>query len=550
MAARAGPELALANHLVMGPVILAAGARARHALRGQGPRQRAGVHRQARTGALPRPGPRGPRAGRRRCSWAPATRPRACGRRSPTPACRERTRLGPPGRGRGPLRAPASTAGRSPRCAALAGALRARPRGAARRRAGSAFARDPRAGRRGARAGGGGGPAGGVRRQADRQQGPRPAARGLPAGARAPARAHACWWSASGPSGRAWNGSPRRCRPASSSGCGSSPAPGARWRASAAAGQPLGYLLAFLDGLEGAAAERYLAAARRSSERVLFTGRLEHEELAELLPACSAHGGPEHLPRGLRDGRRRGRRLRDAAGQRGPLGARGGQPGAGRAACPRRSARCCPSSSAPARCEAIAARLLAWLECEPAVQRAHPRGAGRDRPRAVVLGERGRGRDRGGPRGARGAPRALSRAGPARRRSRTGPPAVRIVFAPASAEDPPQIDHLCARGRVGLRGRDWRCCRSRGSPCSPPAGCSVKGADNANLITGKQQFVAKCGACHTLARANTKGIVGPEPRRRLPARASKKGSGATRSAASSNSRSPTRTRWARCRKTS
>jgi len=41
------------------------------------------------------------------------------------------------------------------------------------------------------------------------------------------------------------------------------------------------------------------------------------------------------------------------------------------------------------------------------------------------------------------------------------------------------------------------------------SGCSVKGADNPNLIAGKQQFVAKCGSCHTLARANTKGIVGP-----------------------------------------
>src|SRR4051812_36893385 len=40
-------------------------------------------------------------------------------------------------------------------------------------------------------------------------------------------------------------------------------------------------------------------------------------------------------------------------------------------------------------------------------------------------------------------------------------------------------------------------------------GCSVKGGDNANLIVGKQQFVAKCGSCHTLARAETKGIVGP-----------------------------------------
>ena len=42
------------------------------------------------------------------------------------------------------------------------------------------------------------------------------------------------------------------------------------------------------------------------------------------------------------------------------------------------------------------------------------------------------------------------------------------------------------------------------------AGCgAVKGADNANLIAGKVQFVSKCGACHTLARANTKGTVGP-----------------------------------------
>jgi plastocyanin len=40
-------------------------------------------------------------------------------------------------------------------------------------------------------------------------------------------------------------------------------------------------------------------------------------------------------------------------------------------------------------------------------------------------------------------------------------------------------------------------------------GCAGKSADNANLIVGKQQFVAKCGSCHTLARAATKGVVGP-----------------------------------------
>jgi mono/diheme cytochrome c family protein len=50
-----------------------------------------------------------------------------------------------------------------------------------------------------------------------------------------------------------------------------------------------------------------------------------------------------------------------------------------------------------------------------------------------------------------------------------------------------------------------------GSLALVAGGCSEStniGAD-ANLITGKREFVAKCGACHTLARANTKGTVGP-----------------------------------------
>jgi plastocyanin len=41
------------------------------------------------------------------------------------------------------------------------------------------------------------------------------------------------------------------------------------------------------------------------------------------------------------------------------------------------------------------------------------------------------------------------------------------------------------------------------------AGCSAKQGQNADVIVGKQQFVAKCGSCHTLARAGTKGSVGP-----------------------------------------
>jgi plastocyanin len=43
------------------------------------------------------------------------------------------------------------------------------------------------------------------------------------------------------------------------------------------------------------------------------------------------------------------------------------------------------------------------------------------------------------------------------------------------------------------------------------AGCGsdVKG-DHADLVRGKQLFVARCGACHTLGRAGTRGTVGPD----------------------------------------
>jgi plastocyanin len=49
-----------------------------------------------------------------------------------------------------------------------------------------------------------------------------------------------------------------------------------------------------------------------------------------------------------------------------------------------------------------------------------------------------------------------------------------------------------------------------GTAAVAAAGCGQQlVSDNDNLVAGKQMFVSKCGSCHTLARANTKGTVGP-----------------------------------------
>ncbi|HST55461.1 MAG TPA: glycosyltransferase [Solirubrobacteraceae bacterium] len=75
--------------------------------------------------------------------------------------------------------------------------------------------------------------------------------------------------------------------------------------------RPLRHLLAFLAELRGGRGrdrdpdsdpdpelelERYLAAARALRERVVFAGRLDHEELAGILPACEAIVVPSTFP--------------------------------------------------------------------------------------------------------------------------------------------------------------------------------------------------------------------------------------------------------------
>jgi len=61
-------------------------------------------------------------------------------------------------------------------------------------------------------------------------------------------------------------------------------------------GKPLRHLLAFLDGLSGEEAERYRRAATGLEQSVSFTGRLDHADLALLLPASQAVVVPSTFP--------------------------------------------------------------------------------------------------------------------------------------------------------------------------------------------------------------------------------------------------------------
>ncbi|HYF24266.1 MAG TPA: glycosyltransferase, partial [Baekduia sp.] len=63
-------------------------------------------------------------------------------------------------------------------------------------------------------------------------------------------------------------------------------------------GAPLEHLLAFLDGLEADPAARaaYVEAARALGDRLVAVGRLEHDELAPLLALCEAQVVPSTFP--------------------------------------------------------------------------------------------------------------------------------------------------------------------------------------------------------------------------------------------------------------
>ncbi len=130
---------------------------------------------------------------------------------------------------------------------------------------------------------------------------------------------------------------------------------------------PLGYLLAFLEGLEGAAAERYRSAAAALGERVLFTGRLEHEELVRVLPACTALVVPSTFPEAF------GMVAAEAAacGTLPVSAAHSGLAevsGALAARVPEPVRPLLSFELGPGAVQAIAGRLLEWLDAEPGLR--------------------------------------------------------------------------------------------------------------------------------------------------------------------------------------
>jgi glycosyltransferase involved in cell wall biosynthesis len=131
--------------------------------------------------------------------------------------------------------------------------------------------------------------------------------------------------------------------------------------------QPLRHLLAFIEGLRPPERDRYLTAARALPERVVLTGRLDHDELAELLPACEALVVPSTFPEAF------GMVAAEAAAC-GTLPISAAH--SGLAEVSDTLARAVPDQIAPWLCfpiddasvGALAERIVAWLAVDPALR--------------------------------------------------------------------------------------------------------------------------------------------------------------------------------------
>ncbi len=135
----------------------------------------------------------------------------------------------------------------------------------------------------------------------------------------------------------------------------------------------LAHLTSFLNGLSGERRDRYLAAAPGAAASIVFTGRLEHEDLPDLLSACLAQVVPSTFPEAF------GMVAAEAAAC-GALPLSASHSGLAevtdilRPALPAPLQDLLAFSRGPGAVEEIAERLVRWLTLDPA-ERNHAREA-------------------------------------------------------------------------------------------------------------------------------------------------------------------------------
>ena len=201
-------------------------------------------------------------------------------------------------------------------------------------------------------------PARDLRRQADRLQGRRPAARRLAAGPRRDTRTPACWWSASA--------APSAVLREVSAGLDAGDLAPLRELAARGRGleggedAPLAFLSAFLGDAPGRLRRARPRGRRERSLRGPARARRGRGP-GRLLRGARL---PEHLPRGLRDGRRRGGGDGRAAGLGRTTRALPRSAERSRPSCRRRPPTWSRSTSTTARSRRSPSRLTGWLALE------------------------------------------------------------------------------------------------------------------------------------------------------------------------------------------
>ena len=137
----------------------------------------------------------------------------------------------------------------------------------------------------------------------------------------------------------------------------------------------------------------WLRAAPAAAERIHFTGRLEHDDLPDLLPACEAQVMPSTFPESF------GMVAAEAAACGAlPLSADHSGMAEVTATLRARAARAAAAADVvrggPGRGRGDRREARDWLTLDPRRARAGARRAGRGGRPPVLLGERGGGRDR------------------------------------------------------------------------------------------------------------------------------------------------------------